>query len=119
MTVTTRTSTYGVVVHVDESDPDKHESVLRNVANLLDAEDSISVELVAHGPGLSAVLRDSAHADRLRELLDRGVQVAACANTMRSQDIAEDQLVPGSHVVPAGIAELVNKQRDGWAYVRP
>jgi intracellular sulfur oxidation DsrE/DsrF family protein len=107
------------MVHVDESDPDKHESVLRNVANLLDAEDNISVEIVAHGPGLAAVLKDSPHADRLRELLDRGVQVAACANTMKSRDISDDQLVVGSRVVPAGIAELVTKQRDGWAYVRP
>ena len=50
-------ATPGVVFHLDEADPVKHESVLRNVANVPDAlGDGTVVELVTHGPGPPAVL---------------------------------------------------------------
>ena len=110
----------GVVVHLDEAEPDKHASVLRNIGNLLDElGDGTEIELVVHGPGLAAAITDSPHAARVRELLSRGVSVAACANTMREKHVSADALIEGVHVVPAGIAELVRKQREGWAYVRP
>lgn len=110
----------GVVFHLDEADPDKHASVLRNVRNLLDElADESPIELVVHGPGLAAALRDAPHADQVRELLSRGFTVAACSNTMKAMSVSVDQLLDGVYVVPAGIAQLVRRQREGWAYVRP
>lgn len=110
----------GVVVHLDEADPGKHEAVLRNIANLLaELGEDTPVELVAHGPGLAAALNGAPHAGQLRELLGRGVAVTACGNTMRAQNLTLGELVPGVRVVPAGIAQLVRRQRQGWADVRP
>ena len=110
----------GVVFHLDEGDPAKHAAVLRNINNLLDAlGPDTPVELVAHGPGLPAVLADSPHADALQAVLGRGVRVDACGNTMREKDVAPERLAPGVTVVPAGVAQLVLRQREGWSYVRP
>ena len=110
----------GVVVHLDESDPEKHASVLRNIVHLVEElGGGTEVELVVHGPGLDAVLANAPHADRVRTLLERGVSVAACSSTMQGRDVAPDALIHGVHVVPAGVAELVRRQRQGWAYVRP
>lgn len=110
----------GVVVHLDEADPAKHASVLRNIGNLLsELGDGSPIELVVHGPGLAAAVRDAPHAEQIRELLGRGITVAACANTMREKGVPADQLIDGVYVVPAGIAQLVRRQRDGWSYVRP
>lgn len=120
MTTSDKSTSSGVVVHLDEAEPDKHASVLRNIGNLLDAlDDGTHIELVVHGPGLTAALTDAPHAARLRELLSRGVSVAACANTMREKKISVDGLIDGVHVVPSGVAELVRRQREGWAYIRP
>lgn len=120
VTEATETASAGVVVHLDEADPAKHRAVLRNITNLLaELGEDTPVELVVHGPGLAAALAGAPHASEVRELLDRGVMVAACGNTMRQQDVAADQLVAGARVVPAGIAQLVRRQREGWAYVRP
>jgi len=110
----------GVVFHLDEADPAKHASVLRNVGHLLDElADGSPIELVVHGPGLAAAVSDAPHADQMRELLGRGFTVAACANTMKEMGASADQLLDGVYVVPAGIAQLVRRQREGWAYVRP
>ncbi|HUW77339.1 MAG TPA: DsrE family protein [Candidatus Nanopelagicaceae bacterium] len=110
----------GVVIHLDEADSAKHASVLHNISNLLnELGDGSSVELVVHGPGLAAVISDAPHAEQMRKLLGRGITVAACANTMREKGVSADQLLDGVYVVPAGIAQLVRRQREGWAYVRP
>jgi intracellular sulfur oxidation DsrE/DsrF family protein len=112
--------TQGVVVHLDEPGQDKHAAVLRNVTNLLDEMGpGLEVEVVAHGPGIGVCLRDNPVAEIVRDLLARGVMVAACANTMRQNGIGPDELVDRVVVVPAGVAELVRRQHSGWAYVRP
>jgi len=110
----------GVVVHLDEASPEKHASVLLNISNLLnELGDGTQVELVVHGPGLSAVIAEAPHAAKVDELLSRGVTVAACAYTMRGMNISVDGLIDGVQVVPSGVAELVRRQRLGWAYIRP
>lgn len=110
----------GVVVHLDEGAQEKHSSVLGNITNLLaDLGGATPVELVCHGPGVDLCLRDSPLREQLEGLITQGVTVAACRNTMRGRGIEPGQLAPGVVVVPAGIGELVRKQQQGWAYVRP
>lgn len=110
----------GVIVHLNEAGTDKHSSVLQNVANLLDEMGpGLQVEVVAHGPGVDVCLRDSLAASRVSGLIARGVVVAACENTLRLRGLQRDQLTDGVTTVPAGVAELVRRQRSGWAYVRP
>lgn len=110
----------GVVVHLSEDDPAKQANVMANIANLLaELGQQTPVELVVHGPGLSAALASAAHADVLAGLIGRGVGVAACGNTMRARSVGEVDLLAGVHIVPAGVAQLVRRQREGWAYLRP
>ena len=110
----------GVVVHLNEATPEKHASVLLNISNLLnEMGDETRVELVVHGPALSVVVAESPHSAKVSDLLSRGVTVAACANTMRGMNISAETLIEGVHVVPSGVAELVRRQRQGWAYIRP
>ncbi|MHB1931109.1 MAG: DsrE family protein [Acidimicrobiales bacterium] len=112
--------TTGVVVHLDEAEGAKQTAVLRNVGHLLDEMGpDLSVELVAHGPGIGVCLTDSPLLDTVTALMEREVTVVACENTMRMKDIPADRLITGVVTVPAGVAELVRKQQDGWAYVRP
>ena len=108
----------GVVVHAPEGDPPRGEAVVRNVAHLRPALDaSTALELVAHGPGLALLRREGALADAVGAL--DGVTLVACANTMARLGLEVTDLLPGVVVVPAGIAHLVRRQAEGWAYVRP
>jgi intracellular sulfur oxidation DsrE/DsrF family protein len=110
----------GAVVHLDEDGEAKYQAVLRNVGNLItDLGAETSVELVAHGPGIGLCLIDSPQAEDLQELIGRGVVVAACENTLEMKGIGRDRLAAGVVTVPSGIGELVRKQQQGWAYVRP
>ncbi|SFH68447.1 hypothetical protein SAMN05421678_12833 [Actinopolymorpha cephalotaxi] len=115
----TATAPASVVVHLDEGDPDKHASVLRNLRNLHAELTDSTIELVVHGPGIGAVLQNSPHAAELRAAITAGTTVVACRNTMRALDIAPGQLIPGVHTVNSGVAELVQRQTQGWVYIRP
>lgn len=110
----------GVVLHLTDGDAAKQENVLRNIMNLLDEiEAGTQVELVVHGPGISAITEGSSMAETLTNLITSGTRISACANTLRAKSLSQTQLVKGVEVVPSGIAQLVKRQWQGWAYVRP
>ena len=109
------------VFHVPEGEEGYGERALGNAANLL-ADDTVEVEvaLVANGDGIAHLLADASTADSVRELLETGVDVCACANTIRKREaISESNLVDGVTVVSSGMTELTRRQSDGYAYVRP
>lgn len=41
-----------------------------------------------------------------------------CQNTMNQRNIKEDELIEEAEIVPAGIAEIVEKQEQGWSYIK-
>ena len=110
-----------VVVDLFTGGPEAMKSTLGNVANLKKAlaGQPLEVEIVAYGPGIDLVLaKNKLFADRLKKLNADGVEFATCANTMRTHHISKGQLFPFVKVVPAGVAEVVLKQEEGWSYLR-
>lgn len=111
---------YKAVVHLNDSDADKQAVVLRNVRNLsADLGTDAQIELVIHGPSITLTVPGHAHQQALSELLASGVAVAACRNSLRSQELAEADLLAGVTAVSSGVGHLVRRQHDGWAYLRP
>lgn len=48
-----------------------------------------------------------------------GIKVVACENTLAAQKLAKADMLPDIGYVPAGVIELMNKQQQGYAYIRP
>ncbi|PSR22552.1 MAG: hypothetical protein C7B45_06400 [Sulfobacillus acidophilus] len=110
----------GVVFHVNDAEPDRHKSVLRNVRNLLDDMPDLNIEVVLHGDGVVlAISETTSVAQDVLDLQQRGVVIAVCQNTLRQKQISESALLPGMTLVPSGQGELVRKQLEGYAYVKP
>ena len=55
----------------------------------------------------------------IKRLAADGVAIVACNNALNGFEIDPAKLIDCVKVVPAGIAELIAKQEEGWAYVRP
>ena len=110
-----------VVFQVSDNDPAKWSLALNNLRNVqLDlGEDEVEVELVAYGPGIAMLKGGSPMAERVTKALKTGVKVVACENTMKAQKLVYADMLPDIGYVPAGVVELMQKQQQGWAYIRP
>ncbi len=110
-----------VVVQVSDADPAKWALALNNAHNIQAdvGAGNVDIEIVAFGPGIGMLRRGSAVATRLDEALASGVAVMACENTMRAHKLAKPDMLPGVGFVASGVVEIMRKQQQGWAYLRP
>ena len=110
-----------VVVQVSEADPARWTLALNNVKNLQEdlGADKVTIEIVAYGPGIGMLKFDSAVNSRISEAIKSGVAVQACENTMRNQKLVRADMHPSVTYVPAGVVQIIKRQQEGWAYLRP
>jgi uncharacterized protein len=113
-----------VAYHLD--DLDKVDFVLGNINNHfkgMGGPDKVKIALVIHGPALKAFHTAKASPDmtkRTDEMVKTGVQLNACINTMRAQDVTLKELLPGFIVADkGGVVRLAELQSQGYVYLRP
>ena len=111
---------------ITSEDEQEISHVLSSASNVMKfyGPDKCEVEIVCYSRGIKAVLAKSYFFDkdiqkRVRSLMTYDVEFIACGNTMKTYHIKKDELIKGVEIVTAGIVELIEKQRDGWTYIRP
>jgi intracellular sulfur oxidation DsrE/DsrF family protein len=109
------------LIQVSDNDPQKWNLALNNARNMQDDlnADAIDLEIVVYGPGIGMLKADSPVAKRVADALKAGVQVVACENTMRNQKLQRTDMLAGIGYVDAGVVEIMKRQQQGWAYIRP
>jgi intracellular sulfur oxidation DsrE/DsrF family protein len=110
-----------IVVQVSDADPGKWNLTLNNARNLQQdlGASNVEIEIVAYGPGLNMLKAESVVGNRIAEALGSGVKVVACENTMRNAKLSKDDMLNGIGYVGAGVVEIMQRQQQGWAYLRP
>lgn len=87
--------------------------------NLLNHWPDVQIEVVNYNQGIEyMMLTKSKHIDAINTLHAKGVKFVVCQNTMNRLKITREQLLPIIEIVPAGIAEIVEKQEQGWSYIK-
>jgi len=110
-----------VVIQVSDGDQAKWNLALNNARNIqadLGAA-NVDIEIVAYGPGIGMLKLDSPVANRVDEANAAGVKVMACENTMKGQKLARSDMLGSVGYVNAGVVEIMQRQQQGWAYIRP
>jgi hypothetical protein len=113
-----------VVYHL--SDLDKVSFVLGNIQNHFDGvggPDHVTIALVVHGQALRAFHLAQANPDitrRVGAFSKAGLELAACGNTMRSQKVTLQDLLPGFvNADKGGVVRIAELQSQGYLYLRP
>jgi uncharacterized protein len=113
-----------VVYHLDEAD--KVDMVFGNIKNHyagMGGPDKVTIALVVLGPALKAFHTDKASSDttqRTGEMKKSGLQLNACINTMKAQEVTLKDLLPGFVVADkGGVVKLAELQGQGYVYLRP
>jgi intracellular sulfur oxidation DsrE/DsrF family protein len=110
-----------LVIQVSENDPATWNLALNNAKNIQKdvGKDNVELEIVAFGPGINMLKVESEVATRVNEAVDSGVKVMACQNTMRSQKLNKEDMNAKVGYVPSGVVEIMQRQQQGYAYLRP
>ena len=113
-----------VVYHLN--DLDKVNFVLGNIQNHFDGvggPDNVTIALVIHGQALKAFHAASANPDvtrRVGQFSKAGLEMAACGNTMKSQQVTVSELLPGFVAAEqGGVVRIAELQSQGYLYLRP
>ncbi|BAN35457.1 hypothetical protein SCD_n01636 [Sulfuricella denitrificans skB26] len=110
-----------VIFQVSDNEPQKWYLTLSNAKNvqLELGMKNVQIEVLAYGPGLDMVLLETEIAEKIDEAVRRGVKIVACENTMIGRKLSREDMYPSVGYVKTGVVELMKRQREGWAYIRP
>jgi len=108
-----------VVIQVSTPDQRLWNQAFNYLENLREiyGPDNIELEIVALGFGIGVLKLESTQGPRVAEALKAGVHVSACEVTMRRQKLTRDDMLPNLGYVPAGLGQIIKRQREGWAYI--
>jgi intracellular sulfur oxidation DsrE/DsrF family protein len=110
-----------LVLQVSDADPAKWGLALNNAYNVQQdlGADAVELEIVVYGPGISMLKAGSPVAQRVAAAMKSGIRMVACENTMTNQKLAKADMLPDLGYVQAGVTQLMKRQQQGWAYIRP
>ncbi len=110
-----------VVFQVSDADPAKWNLALNNARNVQAelGKDKVQIEIVAYGPGLGMLKRESKVEGRLAQAMDDNIGLIACENTMHNTNTTKADMFDGISYTPAGVTHLMKREAEGWAYIRP
>lgn len=110
-----------MVIQVSDNNAATWNLALNNAKNIQKdvGKDNVDLEIVAFGPGINMLKADSEVANRIDEAIEAGVQVLACQNTMRNQKLSKEDMNGKVNYVSSGVVEILRRQEQGYAYLRP
>jgi intracellular sulfur oxidation DsrE/DsrF family protein len=111
----------GLVLQVSDGEVKRWVLAISNARNVQDAlgRGKVDIDLVAYGPGIDMLKWDSVVNADIDDLAARGVRVIACENTMIGQKLSRDDMHPKAAFVKTGLLAIMERQEQGWSYVRP
>lgn len=129
--------TYNIVVDLATSDEDKTavSFSVNQLARLINLhvmggvpKENLNVVVAVHGGAIWTIMNDelyfekfgvaNPHTPLYKELLDNGVRVVVCSQSMFKRKIAKDQLIPGLEVATSALTTLTQYQLMGYALLR-
>ncbi len=113
---------YHAIYQLDTNDPKTIEKTFRNINNALTdprLQGKLQVELIAYSGGTDAYLKTGKYENDLKSLVEKGVIVAQCSNTLKERKISRDEIFDFIGVVPTGNGELIIREAQGWSIVKP
>ncbi|HTH56286.1 MAG TPA: hypothetical protein VL728_09585 [Cyclobacteriaceae bacterium] len=109
-----------VVFDVTSGDTLTHQAVLRHVSEMAKTYPQSSFEVVVYGSAMPMYVQGKSTVGKSIRKLEGNPNVSfkVCEVTMARYKIDKSQLFSNVTPVPDGILEIVNKQAEGWGYIK-
>ena len=111
---------YKIVFDITTKDTNVHKAVIRWCNEILSAYADAKLEVVYYGQSLEMITQGkSVVSNEVTRLInEKNVSFRVCAVAMKRWNIDKSQLLPGVGTVPDGIYEILQKQREGYGYIK-
>ncbi|MBL7765008.1 MAG: DsrE family protein [Chitinophagaceae bacterium] len=98
----------------------QQKAFVKQLENLTGFWPEAQIEVVLYNQGVELVmLNNTTYVDRVKALHQQGVRFVICENTLKNRKIGKDAFdAEWVEFTPAGIAEIVLKQEQGWSYIK-
>ncbi len=98
----------------------QQKAFVKQLENLSDYWPKASYEVVVYNQGLELLFdSNTQYKSRLQALHAKGIKFVVCENTLKNRKISKDVFIQSIVTyVQAGIAEIVEKQEQGWSYIK-
>lgn len=113
---------YDLCLHADSNDVATVRLVLKNAANYIKGLPGrkFKLHVVANGPAVTLFTREHQDLyDMAKPLMEQGVEFKLCSNALNDNKLTGEHIWPGCQIVAAGLVEIVELQRNGFAYIKP
>jgi len=108
-----------IIFQMVTGDTASHKMLMKQFANILSIAPDAQIEVVCHGPGLQMMmLEKTIVANKIAALKEKGVVFNVCEFSMKERKVERSMLIEQATLVPAGIIEIVEKQEQGWSYIK-
>ena len=117
---TTAVPKYRAIFHVSGADPRGWNQALNNSLALTKnaGKANVEIRIVAIGMGINMLKENSQAAKLVAAAVSNGVKVLACGETMKALSLEKEDMLPNISYVPGGIIEILDRQGEGWRYIR-
>jgi uncharacterized protein len=107
-----------VVFHINEGE--KLSLLVNNTINLRnDLGKDVVIKVVVNGPAITRLASFSNTGESLQKMLDAGIEIGACSNSIRSSKMDPAKLYPGVTMIEeGGVTRLVRLQHQGYLYLK-
>lgn len=108
-----------IIFQLTDGDAGVHQKFIRQLNNILQAAPNAKIEVVTHGMGIDLLkLEQNTFEDELLALSKKGILFVICENTLKQRGMQKNQFLSLAGFVPSAILELVQKQENGWIYIK-
>jgi len=117
-----------VLLHVTSDDPYRMNVLLDEAEKILHEyrakQQKVSIQILANGKGLNLLRSDkSKYSKRIADLQSNydNLIFVACAKAMArvKQKTGKDvQLLPDTQIAPSALGEVLDRQKEGWTYIK-
>lgn len=108
-----------IIMQLTSGDTLVQKGLMRQLKNMKEAAPSMKLEVVCHGPGMDLLLSDrSIVQPKITEFAGKGVVFLACENTIKERNLDRTKVIAEAGYVKAGIIHIVERQEDGWSYIK-
>jgi len=108
-----------IVMQLTSGDSLVHKNLMKQLRNMKEAAPTMQLEIVCHGPAMDLLMSDrSIVAPKVKEFAAQGIVFTACENTIKERNLDRSKVLPEAGSVKAGIIHIVERQEQGWSYIK-